>query len=678
MGNNRQPEKKVKPSFGIVNPWPGDMSAESEVLARIKRASDDVGIECVMLSNFGHVLDSNQKQTDEIVDPKILDFVITTHYDSPKTIDSFYYHTLWNPPEIPLNLPDYDSRVTDNYIMNDDYLIYDAGGMSNHLRCMLMNRPRNIDEASMLVASFPESAMLEPDLKDPKMFYCGMNWERVVHNTNRHEGLFKKLDATGSVKFFGPDKNPAWGGIAPWEGYDSYQYPIPFDGFSILKEINECGVVLVLSSDIHRKAGAATNRTYEACAGGAVIISDDNPFMEKYFKDAALFIKYNKLDPEDTYKQIMDKYDWIKANPKDALKLAQRAQEIFREKFSLDKQLTGIFENHEDRVQAVAGDLYALHNEGKVLVTTVLNTLKVSEAKEQLNSIISNIEKQSYSNIVLAVACDQSIYDALYRCYSDSKLTLSIVPMSIYDIKGSKFMTDGQVIREMSKTFEHAYFVNAFSNEIWYQDHITTLVRLLQDKPESGCAYSGRMHEDIYGFRRRDMFGLIEPGVLIEGRSMPCAGQIMLTYEAEYLLPDYFFDFMDGFEHYAYLLMLKQRFDMTPEFTRRMTLVYTNNQPEKQYFGLKTDYQIRVIRDAIKYNMPVNPVVYNQISKNFAGHPVEAFPLVDFPVKQWLKMKYVKFRMHRARIGSKSHEKWNKKFQAEHKKLDEMWRAICT
>lgn len=91
--------------------------------------------------------------------------------------------------------------MTNNYLSNDDFLIYDSGGMRNHLQAILMNKPRNIKGASILTGSFPTSEMLEPNLRDPKMFYCGMNWEKVVHNSNHHEGLFKLLDKTGKVKF---------------------------------------------------------------------------------------------------------------------------------------------------------------------------------------------------------------------------------------------------------------------------------------------------------------------------------------------------------------------------------------------------------------------------------------------------------------------------------------------
>ena len=87
-------------NIGIVNPWPGGMSAEAEVLYRMQKAAEDADMDLTMLSNFGHILDpKTQAQTEEIVDSRKLDFVISTHYDTHKCLDSFYYHTLWNPPE---------------------------------------------------------------------------------------------------------------------------------------------------------------------------------------------------------------------------------------------------------------------------------------------------------------------------------------------------------------------------------------------------------------------------------------------------------------------------------------------------------------------------------------------------------------------------------------------------
>lgn len=121
-------------------------------------------------------------------------------------------------------------------------------------------------------------------MDNPKLFYCGSNWEGHFRGQNRHVGLFKLLDNEGIVRFYGPEVVPEWNNYKPWEGYQSYAGEIPFDGVSLIRKCNECGIVLALSSDMHRRAGAVTNRVYEACAAGCVIISDDNPFMKNILK----------------------------------------------------------------------------------------------------------------------------------------------------------------------------------------------------------------------------------------------------------------------------------------------------------------------------------------------------------------------------------------------------------
>lgn len=670
-------KRNVRPAFGIVNPWPGSMSAEFEVLARIKRAAEENDIDCIMLSNFGHVLDEKQKQTEEFVEPSSVDFVITTHYDSPKTMDSFHYHTLWNPPEIPLNLSDYYDRVTDNYIMNDDFLIYDSGGMSNHLKCMLMNSPRDIEGSSQLVASFPESAMLEPKLDNPMMFYCGMNWERVVHNTNRHEGLFKMLDKTSEIKFFGPDKNPDWGGIAPWEGYNCYQYPIPFDGFSILREINQCGVVLVLSSDIHRRAGAATNRTYEACAAGAVIISDDNDFMMKHFKDAALFITYNKLNPQDTFSQIMEKFNWIKENPDEALKLAKNAQRIFREKFTLDKQLSNIFDNHTERYNVVKEQLFSINKEEEVLVTHVLNTKEFNVAKKNIDQVVKNVKNQTYKNIKLVIVASSIIKSALERYYGDRiGIDFELIYRDLFDIKGARNITEGRIIKDILNTTSCSYYLNTFGSEIWFKDHIDTLIRVLENNEGFGFAYSGRLHEDVVGYRRVDMFGRINFQKVLKLEGMPCAGQVLYRKRMIMEIPDFFFDFIDGTEHYAIMSLLTYKYKKEYAFSKRMTLVYSNKLHEKMYNGLKMDYQQRLIYDSVKYEINLTGTVNDNVILN-AKEVLEAFPMSQFPAKAWFKHKYYRYRLSKLKPNSNKYSKFAKKYEDSKQELERIWREEC-
>lgn len=684
--------KHLKWNIAIVNPWPGSMSAEAELVMRNKQAAEDAGLNLTMLSNFGHILEEGtQKQTKEYVDSDELDFVISTHYDTHKCLDAFYYHTLWNPPEIPLNLDDYPSRITDNYIMYDDFLIYDDGGMKNHLNCILMDSPRDLDSASMLVGSFPSSCVLKPNLNQPTMFYCGMNWERVVHNSNRHEGLFKLLDNTGKVKFFGPDKVKEWGGIAPWEGYKCYQHPIPFDGFSILKEINNCGICLVLSSDIHRRAGAATNRLYEACAAGAVIISDDNPFMLKYFSDAALFVQYNKNNPKDTFEQLMEKYEWIISHKEEALKLANRAQEIFLEKFALDKQLLDVIDHHAERKQIEKNQLYAKDEKKKVVVSFILNHCAQEEEQEKkqklegenskklkedakensdnelntwktkLDIVIKNVKNQYYRNIQLIIAVDRSIAKEVQQYCKEQLCSITVLKMDLFDFKGSRILTDFQALRLICNEYDFDYIVNMRAEEFWFYDHITTLVRTIEDKGTLS-AVSGRLIEDNEGYRRAEMFRSPTCSTIFNMAYpdyLPQPGQIMFAKEAYRMIPEYMDSLLDGYEHYMILGIEKVIHNKEIPFSFRMTMGHHLKRTDERGNVLEESMQIRLIRDALKRHIPDGSLSANQISNSMVSKII-----TDYPIKRFIAVRICRIMLRimpqRFWLTKKIQEKYNR------------------
>ena len=321
-------------NIGIICTWPwGVKNAESEVILRMQTACNNIGANLFCITKEGFIVDENFSKTTQKFDVNTLDFLITMHYEDFKMLDCFTYHALWNPPKITLQYSLYPLYMK-NIATNDDFLIYDKGGMSNHLKSILIDNPRNLDGASSLTASFSYTDAIEPELpKDIKLFYCGVNWERYIKNAeSRHTGLFKLLDEQDNVNLYGPEHS--------WDGYNNYKGSIPFDGTTILKEIHKCGVGLALSSDYHYRAGAATNRIYEISAAGCITISDTNSFIMENFGDSVLYIDYDKKDYKKMYEQINNHLSWIKNNPEAALEKAKKAQEIFKTKFSLEKQLT--------------------------------------------------------------------------------------------------------------------------------------------------------------------------------------------------------------------------------------------------------------------------------------------------------------------------------------------------
>ncbi|MBQ6534344.1 MAG: hypothetical protein IJI37_04170, partial [Opitutales bacterium] len=192
--NGAHPASKIR--IGIICTWPwGVKNAESEVINRMRVAAENIGAELVCITKEGFLVDGDCAKTDIKIDYKTLNFVISMHYEDVKMTDVFHYHTLWNPPKITLQYDLYHLYAK-NIASHDDYLIYDDGGMSDHLKTVLADRPRDLAGASSLTASFSKTAYIPAEIPEsPVLFYCGMNWERFIGAQSRHGGLFKLLDA---------------------------------------------------------------------------------------------------------------------------------------------------------------------------------------------------------------------------------------------------------------------------------------------------------------------------------------------------------------------------------------------------------------------------------------------------------------------------------------------------
>lgn len=659
-------------AVGVVYTWPGSISAEAELMMRMKKAAYDAGIKVYPISGSGKLLNNRQLETDAYVHENDLQFVITMHYEDSKMLDAYYYHVLWNPPEIPLATAYYEGKVVDNYLMNDDYLIYDAGGMSDHLKSILMNRPRDIDCASCLVGSFPGSVVKEPRLRNkPRLFYCGMNWERAMNRSGRHEGLFQLLDRTGRVCFYGPKKVDSWGGIRPWEGYRCYKGEIPFDGFSILNKISECGICLVISSDIHRRAGAVTNRAYEACAAGAVIISDNNRFMAEHFQDAVLFIDYNQDNPKDTFRQIMERYQWIVRHPQKALQLARRSQQIFLEKFAMDRQLISVVQKHEKRFQTIQNDLFAKKEDKCVLVSAVIHTLKPKEALKTAGILIQNFSRQYYRNMKFVLVCDESLKDMLTNEAQKTDLRIRIRAKPLFDQKGTRTMTDGQALRTVQMREPHDYYICMHEQERWFYDHITTLVRALEDCPDSWCAYSGAAYENKDGFKCSASFQKLGASDLYFqnwGDGVVTSGQFLFKYQAHALIPAYTLNCVDGLEYSLYLNLLYFKYHKKFAFSKRMTCRYLYEKETGWNSLLSKDMQIKHIRGIIKYDLPEHTMRTQQSDL--------ARILSQMPLRLWLRHRLLRCRTRRVNTATKYGRKIMKKYEQAYRAYAELFQKL--
>jgi hypothetical protein len=166
-------------------------------------------------------------------------------------------------------------------------------------------------------------------------FYAGMNWHMSTdpYRVNVYN-LIKELDKTDIINIYGLKNN--------WTGYACYKEEIPFDGYSIVQKIHDCGVCIVLSSQPHIDDSVCSCRLFEGLAAGVPIIADKNPFFITWFGDNLFYI-----DTEDTdaaVSQIKTYIEYIKENPEEVLVKIENCRKIFLEYFILDKQFLDIIQ----------------------------------------------------------------------------------------------------------------------------------------------------------------------------------------------------------------------------------------------------------------------------------------------------------------------------------------------
>jgi len=182
----------------------------------------------------------------------------------------------------------------------------------------------------------PPSNNYEP-AEPKKIFWGGMNWG--ILSGKRYKELLTKLSNKFSVRVYGPYGKFSY--LKP-ETYGGYIPP----GIENIEAIRKNGIYLVTHSQIHFNGNVPSMRPFEAAASNVIAISDMHPFVMKHFGDSMLYFDQN-ASVEEMYKQIERHVDWILANPDKAKEMANRAHQIFLEKFTVDKNLIRIAKMHE-------------------------------------------------------------------------------------------------------------------------------------------------------------------------------------------------------------------------------------------------------------------------------------------------------------------------------------------
>jgi len=237
-----------------------------------------------------------------------------------------------------------------------------------------------------------------------------------------------------------------------------------------------------------------SSRIFESSAAGAVIICNENPFARRHFADSLLYID-TTLPARETYDQVRSHLAWIKAEPAKALELARRAQSIFRDNFRLDTCLERMYAGLDARKAQLAQHYAPSRPEEKICVVFLMPEFH----GEILEQHIASFQAQKYVNMrgVLAMdAKDAELFGTRVQCrLSQLPVQLEIAAVRFTDRRPDGSVRSrrplGEAIFELLRTqAEEDYVCVVAPGERLFSDHMSSLLRVLQDFPEAGCSWS--------------------------------------------------------------------------------------------------------------------------------------------------------------------------------------------
>lgn len=482
----------MRNAFAIYHTWPDLRNAEYEVLQRILGAAKNIECNVVVINNAGRVLWSSPSlniREGTALSPDVVDFAISLHFESPRVCDIYTYYALWQPIVFYEDFG-YDLSL-DKFSTHNDVLSCHSDIADNHALNVFNGIGRGpIEPLETLFHTLPEP-FCEPNITvDSKLFYIGINWERIGKPKGRYHDLLVMLDKKELIQIYGPEEIH---GVAPWGGFQTYQGELPFDGYSIRDAINESGVCLALSSAAHRETGIMSNRLFEGFAGGAAVIATPNPLIDKYFKNVVYEVDDSRGEAV-LGQEIQAALREIRLNPEKAMERVHEGQRILREQCSLESSLRSIFTNNDMRIR---------NFQSKVLSDTQVTVILTFMAgnKTDLQTCIGDYERQMSCKVHLHVILDQNLSASLSMHPQGSVLSMTFHPLTLqgqpssFDGRRPKPDRMGPVVAKIMNGVRTPYVAFLTQADRIFSDHFSSLARSIEDCPNAAIGASGTLRE---------------------------------------------------------------------------------------------------------------------------------------------------------------------------------------
>jgi hypothetical protein len=288
--------------------------AEAEIFARLAISVERMGWSCMRSSN------------SRAIEAFMPDIVLAEHFRIPKLTAFPTLGLMWNPPDA-MGQQDHFLK---NAISYDGWLFSDEATQRFHsdLAAPLFTR-------HVVGRWFPSCQETQlPTRSRAGIAYLASRWDG-----DRQPDLIASIKDRCDLRLYGPPKNASSGealGVRL----------IPFDGTSLIEELNGRIASLCLHSDVHRHNGTPSARVFEAAAAGAIIISDENSFVRNVFGDAALYFDV-RAAAADAADSVATHLGWLASHPDAAERMRASAHRIFVQQFSFEcllRQLPSLVE----------------------------------------------------------------------------------------------------------------------------------------------------------------------------------------------------------------------------------------------------------------------------------------------------------------------------------------------
>lgn len=545
----------LKNAFAIIHTWPDLRNAEYEVLQRILGAAANVGIEVAVIDDNAQVLWATEGLSiphKSRLSEDVVDFAISLHFLSPRVIDLHTYYALWQPIEFYHDFG-YQSSI-DKLSSHTDLISCDSDLADAHALNIFsaLGREPQLPLPRMF-HTLPEPFLTPNISSDSRLFYIGINWERLGRPKGRFHDLLVALDNKDLLDIYGPELVH---GVAPWAGFESYRGELPFDGKSVKHAINHSGICLAFSSVPHKNAGIMSNRLFEGLAGGAAIIATPNALIDKYFSDVVYLVDDSRGEAA-LGQQVLTMMRRIRDNPEEAKRRVLEGQRILRETCSLERSLLALCEQTPAR---------KAHFEQQFLapcdVTVVLDAR--GGALSSVLAAYDALEGQIHARIDLHLICDERFakqHRADLAPDKPSGALNSVVlhpgrfqaASSTFDGPPPRNQRSGPFTRSALKGLKTQYFALMSLQDQPFRDHFSSLAKAFESNPEARLACSGMVvqTQDTHGLEARRYEGLrfVDRGSLTTVTGDGRRGRFMFRSELAADIPAHLFNMLDGEEH---------------------------------------------------------------------------------------------------------------------------------